>query len=130
MNKELERRQFSERLVNALENAGFPGAGPTQLARLYNSLSMSDKVTIHAARKWLVGESIPTQDKIRILAHELSVTPEWLRFGGGEHAPGAQEGRSSTLPPSLLNGFNKLDRSEQKVVIQLIETLLELKQDQ
>lgn len=34
-----------------------------------------------AARKWLKGEAIPTQDKIHILARWIGVSPQWLRFG-------------------------------------------------
>ena len=37
-------------------------------------------ITVHAARKWLVGDAIPTQDKMRALAQWLAVPADWLRF--------------------------------------------------
>jgi CheY-like chemotaxis protein len=76
-----ERAKFRERLAKALQFAGYPHDSPTQLAREFNFRFSGRPVTIHAARKWLVGESIPTQDKLRILAQWLGVTAEWLRFG-------------------------------------------------
>ena len=41
-------------------------------------------ITVHAARKWLMGEAIPTQDKMRDYLSALLVPIEWLRFGGDE----------------------------------------------
>jgi hypothetical protein len=35
-------------------------------------------------RKWLVGESIPTQAKLLILSRMVGADPNWLRFGDGE----------------------------------------------
>lgn len=76
-----ERAGFSARLREALEAAGFPANSPTQLARQFNAVSGGGDVTVHAARKWLVGEAIPTQEKLRVLAQIFGTTPEWLRFG-------------------------------------------------
>ena len=82
-----ERAKFQARLAKALHFAGYPNDSPTQLAREFNFRFSGKPVTIHAARKWLVGESIPTQDKLRILAQWLGVTAEWLRFGDADNAP-------------------------------------------
>ncbi|MES2831019.1 MAG: response regulator [Pseudomonadota bacterium] len=79
-----ERAKFQARLAKALQFAGYPHDSPTQLAREFNMRFTGRPVTIHAARKWLVGESIPTQDKLRILAQWLGVTAEWLRFGDAD----------------------------------------------
>jgi len=79
-----ERAKFQARLAKALQFAGYPHDSPTQLAREFNLRFTGRPVTIHAARKWLVGESIPTQDKLRILAQWLGVTAEWLRFGDAD----------------------------------------------
>ena len=75
-----EQQKFSARLVQALEGAGIR---PKQTAvwRMFNQRHAGPPVTIHAVRKWLTGESIPAQDKIRTLADWLSVNPNWLRFG-------------------------------------------------
>jgi transcriptional regulator with XRE-family HTH domain len=38
-------------------------------------------VTVNAVRKWMLGESIPTLDKLQVLADLLGVTQDWLRWG-------------------------------------------------
>ncbi len=66
-----ERLNFSERLRQTLRNAGYPPDSPTQLARNFNLRYTGRQITVHAARKWLVGEAVPTQEKLRTLAHWL-----------------------------------------------------------
>jgi transcriptional regulator with XRE-family HTH domain len=39
-------------------------------------------VTPHAARLWLTGVNIPTEQNIQALAKWLKVDPRWLRYGG------------------------------------------------
>jgi hypothetical protein len=68
MNSNLERLEFSKRLQQALRNAEYSPNSPTQLAREFNVRFAGHPVTVHAARKWLQGESIPTQEKLRALA--------------------------------------------------------------
>ena len=84
MKAAFERKDFSERLQQALRNADYSADSPTQLAREFNVRFSGNPVTVHAARKWLVGEAIPTQEKLRALASWLGVPAEWLRFGGDE----------------------------------------------
>jgi hypothetical protein len=81
----MERKAFSHRLQQCLRDAHHsPGSG-TRLAREFNSRFLGEPVTVHAARKWLVGEAIPTQEKMRTLAQWLQVPVDWLRYGGGKH---------------------------------------------
>lgn len=77
-----EHRDFSARLLHALSRAGYTDS-PTKLCRAYNSKTMgiSHPLTIHACRKWIIGEAIPTQEKIKVLSDFLNVDPSWLRFG-------------------------------------------------
>jgi hypothetical protein len=53
--------------------------------RLYSSsttaVAIQPPISSHAARKWLIGEAIPTQDRIQVLAVWLNVSPSWLGFG-------------------------------------------------
>ena len=79
-----ERTGFSSRLQQCLRNSHHSPDSPTELAREFNIRFSGQPITVHAARKWLVGEAIPTQDKMRTLAHWLQVPIEWLRFGGAE----------------------------------------------
>lgn len=82
MSNRMERKDFSARLVAALKLRGYPPYA-TAVMRLYNNGSRRGNVTVNAVRKWLMGESIPTQEKIQTLSHILNIVPEWLRFGTG-----------------------------------------------
>ena len=62
-----ERRKFSIRLEKALTDAGV-GTSPMEFVRAYNARADGAAVGIHAARKWLGGEAIPTHEKIVILS--------------------------------------------------------------
>ena len=73
---------FSKRLIETLKSSRSLRASPTSLAREFNFHFVGKPITVHAARKWLVGEAIPTQDKLRALANWLGVSVDWLRFGG------------------------------------------------
>jgi transcriptional regulator with XRE-family HTH domain len=67
-------------LISAIEIAGVPDSA-TVVPREYNSRSNQPPISSHAVRKWLMGEAIPTQDRIQVLANWLNVSPSWLRFG-------------------------------------------------
>lgn len=77
-----ESTYFSSRLQKALKDAGYSAYGPTELAHQFNIRFAGHPISVHAARKWLMGDAIPTQDKIRVLSEWLMVPTEWLRFGG------------------------------------------------
>lgn len=89
MRSTLEREDFSRRLKEALARVGDDGSSPTRLAREFNRRYPGTPVTLHASRKWLNGEALPAQDKLRVLAEWLGVTPEWLRFGASGDGRGA-----------------------------------------
>ena len=76
-----ERLGFSSRLQQSLQNADYAPDSPTQLAREFNLRFSGHPISVHAARKWLVGQAIPTQEKLRALAQWFGVSAEWLRFG-------------------------------------------------
>lgn len=111
-----ERAQFSARLQQALAAAGLPGAGATALARRFNAHS-AQPVTVHAARKWLLGEAIPTQSRLRLLAQLLGVAPDWLRYGDALPADMAFDERA------LLDEFRALHPAAQAVVRRLMRDL-------
>jgi hypothetical protein len=77
---EPEQAQFAERVAAALVARGMP-ASATELQRAFNAQNPKLAVSVHAARKWLMGEAIPTQARLRELAAVLAVPPTWLRFG-------------------------------------------------
>jgi transcriptional regulator with XRE-family HTH domain len=129
MNPLNEREGFSERLQQALRNADYSQESPTQLAREFNIRFEGRPITVHAARKWLVGEAIPTQEKLRTLAHWLGVPAEWLRFGGAEpeHAEdGASQSRFESSDVKLINDLLRLDDHHQALAREFIRMLVRL----
>ncbi|MEJ7807170.1 MAG: hypothetical protein WKG03_14755 [Telluria sp.] len=78
----LDRAHFSKRLVAALAQQGI-GRSITSLALAFNYRYPGKAITVHAVRKWVKGEAIPTQDKLQVLAEWLGVSSAWLRFGDG-----------------------------------------------
>lgn len=76
------RADFAKRLAEALAFAGLDDS-PTTLARHFNLHSEGNVITMHGARRWLLGESIPTQHHLNSLAKMLGVSSAWLLLGQG-----------------------------------------------
>lgn len=129
MNPSIEREGFSERLQQALRNADYSPDSPTQLAREFNIRFEGRPITVHAARKWLVGEAIPTQEKLRTLAQWLGVPAEWLRFGGDVHGsadmPGAPA-RFESADVKLVADLQRLDPHHQALAREFIRMLVRM----
>jgi hypothetical protein len=119
-----ERKEFAERLQAALRQAKQPADSPTALARGFNSRFPGSAITVHAARKWLMAESIPTQDKLRTLAQWLQVPAEWLRFGTA--LPDNGEESIAPVDPALGAMLAAMSREDLK----LVEALQALKEDE
>jgi transcriptional regulator with XRE-family HTH domain len=123
-----ERRDFSERLQQALRNADYASDSPTQLARAFNIRFTERPITVHAARKWLLGEAIPTQEKLRTLAEWLGVTAEWLRFGGDGTVAKRTHATDSNfrLQPkdlAVIESLQRLDDTHRSIVNTVIHML-------
>jgi transcriptional regulator with XRE-family HTH domain len=127
MIRDLERKRFSERLKRALQNAEYSADSPTQLAREFNLRFSGRPVTVHATRKWLQAEAIPTQEKLLALASWLNVPAEWLRFGSGSnmnedgtaHAPLARDVR-------ILSSLQQLNDHNRELVHEFIRLLIRM----
>ncbi len=124
-----EREEFSKRLKQALREAGVGTPGAVRLAQDFKAYSGS-RVTHQAAQKWLNGESIPTQDKLRALAKWLEKTPEWLRYGTGKdavaqvaHDAAAIGFRLALSDQELVKRYHKLSDRQQQAVAEIITAL-------
>lgn len=131
MKASIEREDFSERLQQALRSADYSPDSPTQLAREFNIRFSGRPITVHAARKWLVGEAIPTQEKLRTLAQWLGVPAEWLRFGGGpqQHAEGDDAAipvRFESADVKLMADLQRLDEHHKMLAREFIRMLVRL----
>ena len=72
--------KFAKRLRDSMEQAGYQPK-PAVLEREFNLRYWGKPMTLHGVRRWLLGESMPNQDKLETLAEWLIVTPQHLRFG-------------------------------------------------
>jgi transcriptional regulator with XRE-family HTH domain len=125
---EQESESFSLRLKAALRAAQYSPDSPTQLARQFNTRYTGHPVSIHAARKWLRGEAIPTQAKMRALASWLGVTAEWLRYDGGaplsRMEPAAQAAHLTPDDFLLIEEWRHLDPETRLIARELIRLLV------
>ena len=75
-----QTQAFAERLRRALAVVGVRPS-PTVVSNEFNLRYWGRSITPHTARNWLLGRSLPTQDKLVVLAEWLQVSPDELRFG-------------------------------------------------
>lgn len=128
-----ERLGFSKRLREAMRRARVGTASPTRIAREFNLRYHGDPVTTQAVRKWLAGESLPSQDKMRALALWLDVPAQWLSFGEGErreerpHAAARQEAAAYRTEFSwVAKKFEMLNEPHKRMVVEMVHALLRL----
>ena len=75
-----QTQAFAERLRSALLGAGVRPS-PTAVAHAFNLRYRGRSITPHSVRNWLLGQALPTQDKLVVLAEWLQVGADELRFG-------------------------------------------------
>ena len=126
MDKQRERKEFSERLAIALKQAGANCRSATHLANEFNCICPCAPITLHAARKWLNGEAIPTQDKLKALALWLGVSAGWLRFGDGvaHKLEAASPMLDEDASAAMVERFSRLTREHREIVSGIIDLLL------
>lgn len=74
------KQNFAKRLKDAMEAAGYE-ARPAVLERNFNLHYFGKPMSLHGVRRWLLGETLPPQDKLIALAQWLRVPPDQLRYG-------------------------------------------------
>ena len=101
---------------------------PTRLAREFNIRFEGRPITVHAARKWLVGEAIPTQEKLRMIAQWLGVPADWLRFGGpetpGDTTENSSAARFESADVKLIADLQRLDEHHRQLAREFIRMLV------
>jgi transcriptional regulator with XRE-family HTH domain len=128
-----ERVDSSERLKSSLVAASVP-IKTSEFTRAFNVRANGAIITPHAARKWLCGEAIPTQEKLVILANWLGVHAGWLRFGEPENCKvydaAIPEAVLATRHLSLILDVISLPESTQKIVREIVDTFLRANQEE
>lgn len=129
-NDQREKEEFGLRLRQALTSAGIDGGSPTRLAQEFNRRTAGKSVSVYAARKWMFGESMPTQDKLRTLASWLGVSPVWLRFGESDQVNvnvyAQNEPALSESELDLIRSFRRLNVGHRQAVREMALTLLRI----
>jgi transcriptional regulator with XRE-family HTH domain len=75
-----EKAEFAARLKQAMLDAGYEPR-PSVIEREFNQRYWGRSISFQAARQWLLGNAVPQQDKLQILAEWLKIEPQALRFG-------------------------------------------------
>ena len=78
------KAQFADRLRVAMKAAGYDPK-PAVLEREFNTRYWGKPMTLHGVRRWLRGETLPTHEKLLVLAEWLAVPPQQLNFGDEIH---------------------------------------------
>ncbi|MCW4150128.1 transcriptional regulator [Halomonas janggokensis] len=121
-----EKQMFAERLKNAMQAAGYD-VRSSVLEREFNLRYWGKPITYQAVRRWLRGDSIPSQEKLQVLAHWLAIDPHQLRYGAGGQASikepsGVWETSSSNEERRLLALYRRLPSEQRKVVLEVMDT--------
>ena len=74
------KEKFAQRLKSAMQELGLE-AKPAVLERQFNLHYIGKPMTLHGVRRWLHGETLPSQDKLIALAEWLRIPPDELRYG-------------------------------------------------
>jgi transcriptional regulator with XRE-family HTH domain len=97
------------------------------VANEFNGRYWGKSITPHTARNWLIGKSIPTQDKLRVLSDWLHISPDVLRFG---MEPKAAKGRDAWIAAEvdlvdreLIERYLALDARDRKTVRDVVTAL-------
>jgi transcriptional regulator with XRE-family HTH domain len=115
---------FADRLRDAMKAAGYDPK-PAVLEREFNTRYWGKAMTLHGVRRWLRGETMPTHDKLLVLAEWLAVSPQQLGFGD-EIARKSQERRArwdsgiGYQDRDIFEAFLKLPVPQRKIVREVI----------
>lgn len=120
-----EKSLFADRLRAALKDAGVR-VSATVIANEFNLRYWGEGISSHAARNWLMGVSIPKQDKLMILSKWLKISPEGLLFGTPPPRPIDENIKAdpmSLVDQQLVARYLALDPDHRRVVRDVVEGL-------
>jgi transcriptional regulator with XRE-family HTH domain len=126
-----EKLEFATRLKAAMVAAGLEPR-PAVLEKQFNSHYWGRSVTFQAVSRWLNGHSIPSQEKLQVLAELLKVEPQALRYG--EQAAKKVRERKAQWEQAInfqeretFEAFLSLPAAQKKVVREVILALAKAK---
>lgn len=116
MHTESDKLEFSKRLKVALELAGLSQLSLAEIANKFNLRHPNKPITPQAVHNWLIGQSIPTPDKIETLSKWLNISADWLRYGK-EQIEGKSLSQDELL---MLKYFRNLTHKRQKSLLAML----------
>jgi hypothetical protein len=125
MSSQTEKTKFSNRLKKALLDSNHP-ISPTYLSNEFNNRYDGQAVSVQSANNWLLGKSIPNQDKLSILAIWLNVSNQWLRFGDTESNEFLEYHSKENPDFDYFLKFRSLDKNKKNIIKSLIDEFLHL----
>jgi transcriptional regulator with XRE-family HTH domain len=118
-----EKAAFSDRLKKAMTAAGYEPR-PAVLEKQFNSRYWGKSLTFQAVSRWLNGQSIPSQEKLQVLAEWLAVEPQALRYGEETvRKVKAKQDRWAKMAPEdrdLVDALLALPMAKKKVVKEVV----------
>ena len=123
-----ETIKFADRFRAALKDAGIR-VSATVVANEFNLRYWGDGISSHAARNWLMGVSIPKQDKLFVLSKWLKISPEGLLFGSPPPRPADEalaDDRINLVDQQLISRYFALEPEHRRVVREVVEGLAAL----
>ena len=121
--------EFAARLEQAMAAKSIK-LSPTVLGNLFNSVFDGRAVTPHTARNWMLGKSMPTQEKLVVLAELLDTSAEQLRYGRYSEKTlmiSNADGSETELTASqqqLVRKYIMLSTSQQRLVSDLVDEII------
>ena len=121
-------KEFAARLEQAMTAKSIKHS-PTVLGNLFNSVFDGRAVTAHTARNWMLGKSMPTQEKLVVLAELLDTSAEQLRYGRYSEKTlmiSNADGSETELTGSqqqLVRKYIMLSASQQRLVSDLVDEI-------
>ncbi len=121
-----EKIEFTVRLRAAMTQAGYV-VSPSVLEHEFNLRWPGKSISNQAAWGWLNNRSIPTQDKLQVLAEWLKVEPDVLRFGSSvrlsvrQHKKRWDEG-AGYVERETFDTFLQLPAAQRKIIREVILT--------
>lgn len=125
-----DKQQFSKRLKAAMVAAGLE-VRPTVLEKLFNLHYWGTPVTYQGVRRWLIGLSIPEQDKLELLANLLNTDTDALRYGvkprARTHAPKTAWTEAATVDDRVaIEIYLRLPSQKRQAIRQVIKAMADV----
>jgi hypothetical protein len=123
-----ETSKFADRFRTALKDAGVR-VSATVVANEFNLRYWGEGISSHAARNWLMGVSIPKQDKLMVLSKWLKISPEGLLFGTPPPRPADEvlkDERINLVDQQLIARYFTLEPEHRRVVREVVDGLAAL----